>query len=176
MRRNLADQGLPVALGHPILRLDLVLRVHTRLEARLVGAARCRDRLLLGCIKALGIHLALLSPVSRKSDTQKYSIQCFPCHIEGWIYCYARPMKNRLSDTAATLVTRFRRQRPLRGGSLLVTIFGDAIAPRGGAVTLASLIDLAAPFGLNERLVRTSMARLAADGWLQNRRRGRLSE
>lgn len=85
-------------------------------------------------------------------------------------------MKNRLSDTAATLVTRFRRQRPLRGGSLLVTIFGDAIAPRGGAVTLASLIDLAAPFGLNERLVRTSMARLAADGWLQNRRRGRLSE
>ena len=85
-------------------------------------------------------------------------------------------MVNPVSAAATTLVNRFRRQRPLRGGSLLVSIFGDAIAPRGGAVTLGSLIELAAPFGLNERLVRTSMARLAADGWFENRRRGRLSE
>lgn len=85
-------------------------------------------------------------------------------------------MKNRLATATTTLVNRFRRQRPLRAGSLLVTIFGDAIAPRGGTVALASLIELAAPFGLNERLVRTSMARLAADGWLENRRVGRLSE
>jgi len=74
------------------------------------------------------------------------------------------------------LLRRFRSQRPLRGGSLLVTIFGDAIAPRGGAATLGSLIRLAAPFGLTERLVRTSMARLAQDGWLVARRDGRLSE
>jgi phenylacetic acid degradation operon negative regulatory protein len=73
-------------------------------------------------------------------------------------------------------VQSFRRQRPLRGGSLLVTIFGDAIAPRGGAVTLGSLIALAAPFGLNERLVRTSAARLANEGWLTTRRSGRRSE
>lgn len=77
---------------------------------------------------------------------------------------------------AAALVARFRRQRPLRAGSLLVTIFGDAITPLGGVVTLASLIRLAAPFGINERLVRTSVARLAQDGWLANRRDGRLSE
>jgi phenylacetic acid degradation operon negative regulatory protein len=64
----------------------------------------------------------------------------------------------------------------VRGGSLLVTIFGDAIAPRGGVVTLGSLIQLAAPFGLTERLVRTSVARLAQDGWLAARRDGRLSE
>jgi len=74
------------------------------------------------------------------------------------------------------LLRRFRSQRPLRGGSLLVTIFGDAIAPRGGVATLGSLIRLAAPFGLTERLVRTSMARLAQDGWLVARRDGRLSE
>jgi len=86
------------------------------------------------------------------------------------------PMADRVSTAAAALVTRFRRQRPLRGGSLLVTIFGDAIAPRGGAITLGSLIGLAAPFGLNERLVRTAMARLAEDGWLENRRLGRRSE
>ncbi len=74
------------------------------------------------------------------------------------------------------LLRHFRAQRPLRGGSLLITIFGDAIAPRGGAVTLGSLIRLAAPFGLTERLVRTSVARLARDGWLVAKRSGRRSE
>ena len=73
------------------------------------------------------------------------------------------------SAAAAELVARYRRQRPLRGGSLIVTIFGDAILPRGGAVTLGSLISLAAPFGLNERLVRTAAARLAKEGWLEGR-------
>ena len=76
----------------------------------------------------------------------------------------------------AALLRRFHGQRPLRGGSLLITIFGDAIAPRGGAVTLGSLIDLVHPFGLAERLVRTSVARLAAEGWLAATRHGRRSE
>jgi phenylacetic acid degradation operon negative regulatory protein len=81
-----------------------------------------------------------------------------------------------LQAATRRVLRRFRAQRPLRAGSLLVTIFGDAIAPRGGAVSLASLITLAAPFGLTERLVRTSAARLASDGWLQTRRAGRRSE
>src|SRR5258708_11188924 len=76
----------------------------------------------------------------------------------------------------AALVARFRRHRPLRGGSLIVTMFGDSIMPRGGAVALGSLIALAAPFGLNDRLVRTATARLAKDGWLEGRRGGKLSE
>jgi phenylacetic acid degradation operon negative regulatory protein len=80
------------------------------------------------------------------------------------------------STAVAELVARFRRQRPLRGGSLLVTIFGDSIMPRGGAVTLGSLIVLAAPFGLSERLVRTAAARLAKDRWLEGRRAGKRSE
>lgn len=80
------------------------------------------------------------------------------------------------SAAAAALVARFRRQRPLRGGSLIVTVFGDSIMPRGGAIALGSLIELAAPFGLNERLVRTATARLAHDGWLEGRRAGKLSE
>lgn len=79
-------------------------------------------------------------------------------------------------DPVAALLRQFRRQRPIRGGSLLITIFGDSIAPRGGAVTLGSLISLAQPFGLTERLVRTSVARLAGDSWLVARRDGRRSE
>ena len=74
------------------------------------------------------------------------------------------------------LLRHFQAQRPLRAGSLLITLFGDAIAPRGGAATLGSLIRLAAPFGLAERAVRTAVARLARDGWLASRRAGRRSE
>ena len=77
---------------------------------------------------------------------------------------------------ATALIARFGRQRPLRGGSLIVTVFGDAIAPRGGAISLGSLINVMAPFGLTERLVRTSVARLADHDWLSSRRVGRLSE
>lgn len=73
------------------------------------------------------------------------------------------------------LVARFRRQRPLRGGSLLVTILGDAIAPRGGMISLGSLIQLAQPFGLTERLVRTSIGRLANEQWVSSERSGRSS-
>jgi phenylacetic acid degradation operon negative regulatory protein len=73
------------------------------------------------------------------------------------------------------LVARFRRQRPLRGGSLLVTILGDAIAPRGGTIALASLIRLATPFGLTDRLVRTSIGRLANEQWVSFERSGRVS-
>ena len=43
-------------------------------------------------------------------------------------------------------------------------------------MTLGSLISLARPFGLTERLVRTAVARLAVDGWLAARRNGRRSE
>ena len=81
-----------------------------------------------------------------------------------------------MTDAVTALIRKFHRQRPIRGGSLLITIFGDAIAPRGGAITLGSLISLTQSFGLTERLVRTSMARLAGDGWLVARRDGRRSE
>jgi phenylacetic acid degradation operon negative regulatory protein len=87
----------------------------------------------------------------------------------------ARP-STALPGPVRRLLRHFQAQRPLRAGSLLITVFGDAIAPRGGAVTLGSLIRLAAPFGLAERAVRTSVARLARDGWLASRRAGRRSE
>jgi len=78
-------------------------------------------------------------------------------------------------DAARAAVRAFRRQRPLRAGSLVITLFGDAIAPRGGAISLASLITVMATFGLTERLVRTAVGRLAQEGWLVAERHGRLS-
>lgn len=77
---------------------------------------------------------------------------------------------------AQALLRRLHDQQPLRGGSLIITLFGDAIAPRGGAITLGSLIQVAGVFRLTERLIRTSVARLANDGWLAARKEGRQSE
>jgi phenylacetic acid degradation operon negative regulatory protein len=85
-------------------------------------------------------------------------------------------MKADASTASAQLVARFGRQRPIRGGSLIVTLFGDAILPRGGAIALGNLIALTAPFGLNERLVRTAVSRLVHEGWLEAHRSGKLSE
>jgi phenylacetic acid degradation operon negative regulatory protein len=93
-----------------------------------------------------------------------------------YFLCHNRGMVSPIGTATQALLRRFRGQRPIRGGSLIVTMFGDAIAPRGGVVTLGSLIQLAQPFGLTERLVRTSVARLAQDGWLVARRDGRRSE
>jgi phenylacetic acid degradation operon negative regulatory protein len=86
------------------------------------------------------------------------------------------PSTAALAATVHSLLRHFHRQSPIRGGSLLITLFGDSIAPRGGAIMLGSLISLAKPFELTERLVRTSVARLATDGWLVARRDGRRSE
>ncbi|MCT7655515.1 hypothetical protein MBH78_14310 [Oceanimonas sp. NS1] len=61
------------------------------------------------------------------------------------------------------------------GTSLIMSIFGDAISHRGACISLASLIDMVADFGFNERFVRTSVFRLGKDGWLSSERIGRLS-
>ena len=73
------------------------------------------------------------------------------------------------------LVSEFRSRPTLRAGSLITTVFGDSIAPRGGTVWLGSLITAMAEFGASERLVRTSVFRLARDGWLQSKQVGRRS-
>ncbi|HSM31152.1 MAG TPA: PaaX family transcriptional regulator C-terminal domain-containing protein, partial [Woeseiaceae bacterium] len=79
-------------------------------------------------------------------------------------------------DSACDLILDEFRSRPtLRAGSLITTVFGDSIAPRGGTVWLGSLIRAMGEFGINERLVRTSVFRLVKDGWLQSSQVGRRS-
>ena len=67
------------------------------------------------------------------------------------------------------------RARPLRAKSLVVTVFGDAIAPHGGTVWLGGLIRLLASFGINERAVRTTVFRLTREHWLRGEQVGRRS-
>jgi len=72
-------------------------------------------------------------------------------------------------------IQRVLANDPPRAKSLVVTIFGDSIQPYGGSIRLKGLIDLLAPFGINQRLVRTSVFRLVQEQWLQPRKFGRES-
>lgn len=81
----------------------------------------------------------------------------------------------KIETACGRLVDEYRARQTPRSGSLITTVFGDAIAPRGGNVWLGSLIGVMSHFGINERLVRTSVFRLAQDGWLQSQQIGRRS-
>ena len=70
----------------------------------------------------------------------------------------------------------FRDQKRVQATSLIVTLFGDAVWPRGGRIWLGSLIRLLEPLGLSERLVRTSVFRLVKDDWLVTHAQGRRSD
>jgi phenylacetic acid degradation operon negative regulatory protein len=80
-----------------------------------------------------------------------------------------------LKNATEALVDEFRARPTIRAGSLIITIFGDAIAPRGGTVWIGSLIRFLDDFGINERLVRTSVFRLTRDHWLEVEQVGRRS-
>lgn len=80
-----------------------------------------------------------------------------------------------LESATDALLREFRAQPTVRAGSLIVTVFGDAIAPRGGTVWIGSLIRVMADFGISERLVRTSIFRLSQDDWFDVEQSGRRS-
>lgn len=77
--------------------------------------------------------------------------------------------------SAAAWIAQQKDAEPPRAKSLLMTLFGDAVAPHGGSIWLGSLIELMAPFGISDRLVRTSVFRLTEEGWLASSRNGRRS-
>ena len=70
----------------------------------------------------------------------------------------------------------FRQQGRVQAGSLIISVFGDAILPRGSRIWLGSLIRLLKPLELNERLVRTAVFRLAKEEWLRTEPYGRRTD
>jgi phenylacetic acid degradation operon negative regulatory protein len=72
----------------------------------------------------------------------------------------------------ARIVEHLKRE-PSRTGSIVITLFGDAIVPRGGEVWLGTLLEFFQTLQIDSGVVRTAMSRLAADGWLDRDRIGR---
>ncbi len=80
-----------------------------------------------------------------------------------------------MKSATGGLIAEYRSRPTIRAGSLIITVFGDALAARGGTVWIGSLIRSLDDFGINERLVRTSVFRLTRDDWLEVSQVGRRS-
>jgi phenylacetic acid degradation operon negative regulatory protein len=74
----------------------------------------------------------------------------------------------------ARIVEQLKRE-PSRTGSIVITVFGDAIVPRGGSVWLGTLLEFFERLDIDSGVVRTAMSRLATDGWLERNKIGRNS-
>lgn len=73
------------------------------------------------------------------------------------------------------LIERFHAGERLRVWSFLITIFGDAIVPRGGMVGMTALQDITDRMRISPGALRAALSRLAKDGWVERERHGRKS-
>src|SRR5882757_8547757 len=80
----------------------------------------------------------------------------------------------RMAHPLARIIEQLKRE-PSRTGSIVITVFGDAIVPRGGSVWLGTLLEFFATIDIDSGVVRTAMSRLANDGWLERHKVGRNS-
>lgn len=80
-----------------------------------------------------------------------------------------------LSPPILNLLKQFHARKPARIWSLIVTLYGDAIVPRGGSLWIGCLIEIMALFRIDAGHVRTAVSRLSSDGWLASTKRGRAS-
>src|ERR1700753_248069 len=79
-----------------------------------------------------------------------------------------------MAHPLARIIEQLKRE-PSRTGSIVITLFGDAIVPRGGSVWLGTLLTFFESIDIDSGVVRTAMSRLAADGWLERNKVGRNS-
>jgi phenylacetic acid degradation operon negative regulatory protein len=79
-----------------------------------------------------------------------------------------------MPPSLARIVELLKRE-PSRTGSIVITLFGDAIVPRGGSVALGTLLEFFAAIDVDSSVVRTAMSRLTADGWFEREKVGRNS-
>jgi phenylacetic acid degradation operon negative regulatory protein len=73
------------------------------------------------------------------------------------------------------LIARLHGHGRPRVWSMVITVFGDAVVPRGGRIALTALQDIMGRLRVEAGALRTAMSRLAADGWVIRERNGRSS-
>lgn len=80
---------------------------------------------------------------------------------------------DKVIDPLGAMIEQLHGDGRLRVWSLVITIFGDAIQPRGGRVSSARLQEMLGRMGIEAGALRTAMSRLAKEGWVQREREGR---
>lgn len=78
-------------------------------------------------------------------------------------------------DDRADLRERLLSGLTLTAPSMIVTIYGDIVVPRGGVLWMGSLIEICTQFAITETQVRTAVSRLVNAGRLIGIRDGRRS-
>src|SRR5258706_1428871 len=64
-----------------------------------------------------------------------------------------------MAHPLARIIEQLKRE-PSRTGSIVITVFGDAIVPRGGSVWLGTLLEFFKGLDIDSGVVRTAMSRL----------------
>ena len=77
--------------------------------------------------------------------------------------------------TLDQLIERLHGEGRLRVWSLAVTVFGDAVAPRGGSIAMSDLSAILERLGAEPGAIRTALSRLARDGYVEREKEGRRS-
>lgn len=80
-----------------------------------------------------------------------------------------------VSQSVEALLSNFHAHTPIRAWSMIITVFGDCVLPRGGTLWLGTLTRVMEAMDVGPGVVRTAMSRLASDGWLDRSKIGRNS-
>lgn len=78
-------------------------------------------------------------------------------------------------DPLEPVIVALHAESRLRVWSLVITVFGDCVQHRGGAISTARLGRLLGRIGVEPGALRTALSRLGRDGWVNSERAGRLS-
>ncbi len=82
---------------------------------------------------------------------------------------------NSFQRQLKSILDGFRKEPPSRTPSLIATLFGDVVESHDREIWLGSITALLDPLGVNERLVRTAVFRLAKDNFVESTKIGRRS-
>jgi phenylacetic acid degradation operon negative regulatory protein len=66
-----------------------------------------------------------------------------------------------MAHPLARIIEQLKRE-PSRTGSIVITVFGDAIVPRGGSVWLGTLLEFFGTIDIDSGVVRTATV---STGW-----------
>ncbi|MEP1442785.1 MAG: PaaX family transcriptional regulator C-terminal domain-containing protein [Hyphomicrobiales bacterium] len=77
--------------------------------------------------------------------------------------------------TLTPFLNELHKSSRLRVWSIVVTIFGDLVQPRGTPISTQELLQLTEAIGVEGNALRTAMSRLAKEGWVTRHKQGRTS-